>query len=220
MGGRGDPAIGRSFTMSTYDEDEDPITGTNGEIQCQWTELNDPASVPMTWQWLGPEGYVFLSRKEAYELMLGGGQRPPRVPRLTRPRSCELSSPTRQSRLVTRPRASNSSMLTSPSNGSATSSTSGSRRSTCGYGRPGMRRTGEAPAGNRPDVAPDRASWRHPGPSARFIRLKEACGGHGVHLNRPPHSVRLVAWRRTARCLHCAVLRRGCLTPVAAGTSG
>lgn len=85
MGGRGDPAIGGSFTMSTYNEDEDPITGTYGEIQCQWTELNDPASVAMTWQWLGPEGYVFLSRKEAYELMLGGVQRPPRVPRLTRP---------------------------------------------------------------------------------------------------------------------------------------
>jgi hypothetical protein len=83
--GVAEPAVGNWFSMSTHDEDKDPITGTDGQIHCQWTELDDPTTVAMSWQWLGPEGHVFLSHKETIELLRRGGHPPPRVPRLATP---------------------------------------------------------------------------------------------------------------------------------------
>lgn len=85
MRSAGEAVVGEWFEMSTYDEDEDPITGTNGDIRCQWTELDDPRSVALTWQWLGPEGYVFLPDKEVAERIRGGRDVPRTVPRLAVP---------------------------------------------------------------------------------------------------------------------------------------
>jgi hypothetical protein len=84
----GDPTVGEWFSMRSLGaedgDDADPITGTNGEIRCQWTELDDPNRVAMRWQWLGPEGWDFVSGEAIYE-RIRAGTLPRQVPRLARP---------------------------------------------------------------------------------------------------------------------------------------
>jgi hypothetical protein len=92
MSGQGDPMVGDWFTMhssSSRRDDRDPITGTNGQIRCQWTELEDPQRVSMSWQWLGPEGWDFVTGEQMYERMKSGTL-PRQVPRLAQPTSLTI----------------------------------------------------------------------------------------------------------------------------------
>jgi uncharacterized protein YndB with AHSA1/START domain len=47
-----DAAVGNEFRMSTYDTSVDGFLGTDGQIQCRWTELAEPNRVAMTWVWM------------------------------------------------------------------------------------------------------------------------------------------------------------------------
>ncbi|HZC71522.1 MAG TPA: hypothetical protein VE442_12585 [Jatrophihabitans sp.] len=48
-----DAVVGNEFSMSSYDREEDGFVGTDGQIICQWTQLEEPTRVAMTWRWTG-----------------------------------------------------------------------------------------------------------------------------------------------------------------------
>ena len=53
MSGPNDAVVGNQFSMSTYDPEEDGFVGTDGQIIGQWTRLEEPTHVAITWRWTG-----------------------------------------------------------------------------------------------------------------------------------------------------------------------
>jgi hypothetical protein len=76
MSGPNGAVVGNEFSMSTYDGQRDGFVGTDGQIVCRWTELDEPTRVAMTWTWMGPppgtQLSTELSTKQHYERMRAG----------------------------------------------------------------------------------------------------------------------------------------------------